>query len=34
MAARVQLQKENSGREPPGAWPQNELIGGKSPIVK
>jgi hypothetical protein len=26
--------KKISGREPKGAWRQNELIGGKLPIVK
>jgi hypothetical protein len=35
MAARVQLQKkEISGREPCGAWSQEELIGSKPPVVK
>jgi hypothetical protein len=33
MTVRVQLQK-NSGRDPQGAWPQDELIGGKAPVVK
>jgi hypothetical protein len=26
--------KKNSGREPKGAWRQDELIGGKPPVVK
>jgi hypothetical protein len=26
--------KEISGREPQGAWRQDELIGGKPPVVK
>jgi hypothetical protein len=30
MTIRVQLQKKNSGREPQGAWCQDELIGGAS----
>jgi hypothetical protein len=34
MTARVQLQKKISGREPEGAWRQDELIGGKAPVVK
>jgi hypothetical protein len=37
MTARVQLQKKKkkiSGRQPQGAWRQNELIGGKPPVVK
>jgi hypothetical protein len=29
MASRVQLKKKLSGREPQGAWRQDELIGGK-----
>jgi hypothetical protein len=33
VGARVQLQK-NSGREPQGAWLQDELIGCKLPVVK
>jgi hypothetical protein len=37
MTARVHLQKKKntiSGREPQGAWRQDELIGGKPPVVK
>jgi hypothetical protein len=34
MTARVQLQKKISGRDAQGAWPQDELIGGKPPVVK
>jgi hypothetical protein len=34
MTERVQLQKETSGREPEEAWRQDELIGGKPPVVK
>jgi hypothetical protein len=36
MTARVQLQKQQkcSGREPQGDWRQDELIGGKPPVVK
>jgi hypothetical protein len=39
MTARVQLDKKkkknmNSGREPQGAWRQDELVGGKPPVVK
>jgi hypothetical protein len=26
--------KNPSGRDPQGAWHQDELIGGKSPVVK
>jgi hypothetical protein len=33
MTASVQL-KKNDGRESEGAWRQDELIGGKPPIVK
>jgi hypothetical protein len=33
MAARVQLKKKISGREPQGAWRLDELIGGKPQIV-
>jgi hypothetical protein len=33
MTASIQL-KENSGRDPQGAWHQDELIGGKPPVVK
>jgi hypothetical protein len=28
------VEKEISGREPQGAWRQDELIGGKPPVVK
>jgi hypothetical protein len=28
------VEKENSGREPQGAWRQDELIDGKPPFVK
>jgi hypothetical protein len=34
MTTRVQLQKKISDREPQGAWRQDELIGGKPPVVK
>jgi hypothetical protein len=34
MTARVRLQKRNPGREPQGAGRQDELIRGKSPVVK
>jgi hypothetical protein len=34
MTARVQLKKEIFGHEPEGAWRQDELIGGKPPVVK
>jgi hypothetical protein len=34
MTARVQLKKEISGYESQGAWGQEELIGGKPPVVK
>jgi hypothetical protein len=36
MTARVQLERveENSGRDPQGAWLQDELIGGKPLVVK
>jgi hypothetical protein len=30
----VKLQKEISGRDPQGAWRQDELNGGKPPVVK
>jgi hypothetical protein len=30
----VQLQKKIYGHEPQGAWGQDELIGGKPPVVK
>jgi hypothetical protein len=28
------VEKKNSGGEPQGAWRQDELIGGKPPVVK
>jgi hypothetical protein len=28
------IQKINAGRESQGAWRQDELIGGKPPVVK
>jgi hypothetical protein len=28
------VEKENLGSQPQGAWRQDELIGGNSPIVK
>jgi hypothetical protein len=39
MTVRVQLQKKKkkrkkAGREPQEAWRQDELIGGKPPVVK
>jgi hypothetical protein len=34
MTAGVQLRKKEIGRESQGAWRQDELIGGKSPVVK
>jgi hypothetical protein len=37
MTARVQLKnktKKKSGRDPQGDWYQDELIGGKPPVVK
>jgi hypothetical protein len=34
MTARDQMKKQNSGREPQGAWRQDELMGGKPPVVK
>jgi hypothetical protein len=33
MTARVQL-KKTARRESQGAWRQDELIGGKPPVVK
>jgi hypothetical protein len=30
----VVIKKKNTCREPKGAWRQDEMIGGKSPIVK
>jgi hypothetical protein len=34
MTARVQFKKIISFREPQGDWRQDELIGGKPPVVK
>jgi hypothetical protein len=35
MTAEVQLkERKNDGRESQGAWRQDELIGGKPPVVK
>jgi hypothetical protein len=34
MNAWIQLQKKIYGREPQEAWRQDELIGGKLPVVK
>jgi hypothetical protein len=34
MTASVELKEKISGREPQGAWRQDELIGGKPPVVK
>jgi hypothetical protein len=34
MTAKVQLQRKISDRESQGAWRQDELIGGKPPVVK
>jgi hypothetical protein len=34
MAVKVRFQKKNSGRDPQGAWREDELIGGKPPVVK
>jgi hypothetical protein len=34
MTTRVQLKKKITGRDPQGAWHQNELIGGKPPVTK
>jgi hypothetical protein len=31
---RCSIEKKNSGREPQRAWRQDELIGGKPPVVK
>jgi hypothetical protein len=33
MTAEVQLQKKISGRDPQGAWRQDELIGSKPPVA-
>jgi hypothetical protein len=29
-----ELRKKKSGRAPQGAWHEDELIGGKPPVVK
>jgi hypothetical protein len=34
MKASIQLEKNIDGRESQGACRQDELIGGKSPVVK
>jgi hypothetical protein len=34
MIIKVPLQKKISGRDPQGAWGQDELIGGKLPVIK
>jgi hypothetical protein len=35
MTARVQFQKQKiSGRDPQGAWHQDEMIGGKPAVIK
>jgi hypothetical protein len=34
ITASVQLRKKNTGRGYQGAWRQDELIGGKPPVVK
>jgi hypothetical protein len=34
MTAKVQLKKIISGRDPQGAWRQEEVIGGKPPVIK
>jgi hypothetical protein len=34
MTARVQLKKKISGRDSEEVWRQDELIGGKLPVVK
>jgi hypothetical protein len=34
MTASVQLKNKITGRESQGACPQNEMIGGKPPVVK
>jgi hypothetical protein len=34
MTARVQLKKKIAGIESQGTWHQDELIGGKPPVVK
>jgi hypothetical protein len=34
MTARVELKKKKPGHVPQGAWCQDEVIGGKLPVVK
>jgi hypothetical protein len=34
MTIRVQLQKNKTGHASQAAWCQDELIGGKSPVIK
>jgi hypothetical protein len=34
MTASGSVEKEISGRDPQGAWRQDELIGCKPPVVK
>jgi hypothetical protein len=34
LATRVQLQIIMSGRDPQGAWSQDEVIGSKPPVAK
>jgi hypothetical protein len=34
MTARVQSKKRISNRESQGAWHEEELIGGRPPVVK
>jgi hypothetical protein len=34
MRASIQLEKKMAGRESQGACRQNELIGGKPPVIK
>jgi hypothetical protein len=34
MTTRFQLQEKNSGPKPQGTWRQEEVTGGKSPVVK
>jgi hypothetical protein len=34
ITASVQFEKKNTGRVSQGAWRQDELIGGKPPVVK
>jgi hypothetical protein len=34
MKASIQLKKRIAGHESQGAWCQDELIGGKPPVIK